>query len=402
MIAINIKLTTIKMHHLDYKTLSIEKIHKSRHINEWLTQFEESEKTLAITMLTKLKFVSRDTYAQWLQEEISKNTIDNTKYAFYSIRKLDTDQTNEFIPYWDNDGCVIDRPGESQGSEDFIYSLISNFTRGRDNLYDHPSIQTLKENRIKNLILIDDAIGSGKRVYSFINSMLNNRTLKSWWSLGLINFHIYSFIRNSQASDIIIKKVIGSDHSSRVYRKSSKISFYSKYGYSDNLENRWGEHIQEIINLCTRNNKIQNWARKGYGGVMSNLIFYHSVPNNIPGIFWFEGRWNPLFPKRTMPDWIISLLENNFAEAPQAIPQQVIDILMLIKKGYVSKSSLSMALDIDINLLNYFLDKCITLNLLVEDTLRLTTVGRDFLYNNQKTIPKWNKDLYIPKSWCSG
>ncbi|WP_444978709.1 hypothetical protein [Acinetobacter lactucae] len=74
---------------------------------------------------------------------------------------------------------------------------------------------------------------------------------------------------------------------------------------------------------------------------------------------------------------------------------------MLIKKGYISKSSLCMALDIDINLLNYFLDKCISLKLLVKDTLRLTTVGKDFLHKNQKTIPKWNKDLYIPNSWCS-
>lgn len=389
------------MHHLDYKTLSVEKIQRSERINEWLNQFQESDKTLAITMLTKLKFVSRDTYAQWLLEEISKNTIDNNKYAFYSIRKLDKDQLDTFIPYWDNDGCVIDRPGESQGSEDFIYSLISNVTRGRDNLYDHASIQILKENRIKNLILIDDAIGSGKRVYSFINSMLDNKTLKSWWSLGLINFHIYSFTRKSQAPEIIIKKVLGSDHSSRIYRKSSKIKFYSKYGYSNNLENRWGEYTQEILNLCTHNKEIPRWARKGFGDVMSNLIFYHSVPNNIPGIFWFGRRWNPLFPNRTLPDWIINLLENNSGAASQQIPSQVLDILMLIKKGYISKSSLCMALDIDINLLNYFLDKCISLKLLVKDTLRLTTVGRDFLHKNQKTIPKWNKDLYIPNSWCS-
>lgn len=389
------------MHHSDYKILTIEKIQRSNHIKEWLTQFEESDRNLAITMLTKLKFVSRDTYAQWLQGEISKNIVDNTKYAFYSVRKLDIDENNTFISYWDNNGCVTDRPGESQGSEDFIYSLISNFTRGKENLYDHPSLQTLKKNRIKNLILIDDAIGSGKRVYSFINSMLNNKTMKSWWSLGLINFQIYSFIRNSKAPNIIIENVIGSDHSSRIYRKSSKISFYSKYGYSDNLENRWGEHTQKIINLCTHNKRIQGWARKGYGEVMSNLIFYHSVPNNIPGVFWFEGKWIPLFPRRTLPDWIIHLLENNVAEVPTTIPSQVTDILMLIKQGYVSKSSLSMALDIDINLLNYYLSKCIDLNLLVKDTLRLTNIGRDFLYKNKKTIPKWNQDLYIPTSWCS-
>ncbi|WP_155860358.1 hypothetical protein [Acinetobacter sp. Root1280] len=392
------------MHYQDFKKLTFEKIHGSSDINIWLNQFNESDKNLALIMLSKLRFVSRDTYAQWLQEEVSRNTLNDTKYAFYSIRKLDEDETNTFIPYWnDATGCVIDRSGQSLGSEDFVYSLISSITRERDYLYDHPPLSTLKENRIKNLILIDDAIGSGKRVYSFINSMLINKTFKSWWSLGLINFHIYSFMRNSNAPKNIIKNIVGSDHSSRTYKKSSKIIFYGKYTYSDNLHKRWGENVQEILTLCTQNKKIPNWANKGFGKVMSNLVFYHSVPNNIPGIFWFDGgdNWSPLFPGRTIPNWMTFLLENSTEENQQIIPFQIVDILKLINKGYVSKSSLASALDIDMSLLNYYLEKCINLNLLNGNTLRITAIGRNFLHNHPKPIPKWNQDLYIPNSWCS-
>lgn len=117
------------------------------------------------------------------------------------------------------------RPASSQGSEDFIYSLISSYRKAHNNLFEHCSLDELRENKIKNLVLIDDAIGSGERVYSFINSMLNNKTFKSWWSLGLINFHVYSFTRNTNAQSNIIKNVIGSDHSTRKHRKSKKFIF---------------------------------------------------------------------------------------------------------------------------------------------------------------------------------
>lgn len=135
---------------------------------------------------------------------------------------------------------------------------------------------------------------------------------------------------------------------------------------------------------------------------MSNIVFYHSIPNNIPGMFWYSSEnWTPIFPNRTLPQWVQDLIENKVVEKSQITPKQVIDILELIQKGYISKTSLIMKLDIDISLLNYFLEKCITLNFLYRDTLRLTTIGRDFLHKNQKTIPKWNQDLYIPSSWCS-
>ena len=84
------------MNNQDYQNLSIEKIYRSRDIQEWLSQFDEDEKELALLMLSKLKFVSRDTYASWLQTEIVK-LIPNIKYALYSVRKLEEDENKKFL-----------------------------------------------------------------------------------------------------------------------------------------------------------------------------------------------------------------------------------------------------------------------------------------------------------------
>ena len=56
-------------------------------------------------MLSKLKFVSRDTYASWLQTEIVK-LIPNIKYALYSVRKLEEDENKKFLPYWNDLGEI--------------------------------------------------------------------------------------------------------------------------------------------------------------------------------------------------------------------------------------------------------------------------------------------------------
>ena len=53
-----------------------------------------------------------------------------------------------------------------------------------------------------------------------------------------------------------------------------------------------------------------------------------------------------------------------------------------------------MKLDIDISLLNYFLEKCITLNFLYRDTLRLTTIGRDFLHKIKNYSKMESRPLY--------
>ena len=54
------------------KNLSPLMIDTSLDIQEWLSQFHESQRTTAKLLLSRLQFVSRDVYSAWLREVVEK------------------------------------------------------------------------------------------------------------------------------------------------------------------------------------------------------------------------------------------------------------------------------------------------------------------------------------------
>lgn len=390
------------------KKLTPFKIDTSPEINEWLSQFPENKKPIAKLLLSRLKFVSRDSYSEWLNQIIVSKIDNSSNVALYSIRKL-TQESDSKIVYWDKDRQPIRRPGDSLGSEDLVYSLISNLARlYKDNLLDHPSLIKLKSKRIRDYILIDDSIGSGDRVVEFINSMLNHPTFLSWWSLGWVKIHIISFARTVEAEKNILMNIKGSTSSKRKIKKSSKITFMSKIVYQrSDLHHRWGENYEQIYELCKTQKKIRSWARLGYGNVFSNIIFYHSVPNNIPGVIWFENsNWKSLMPHRALPLWLINLLDFDDSDSQSysvtKLSSELLSVIKLIKKGIRNSKSIAQRLDIDAKYTKDLLQHMVTMGLITENT-RLTSKGLDIFhklsYNNY--LHSWDFNLYIPSSWCA-
>lgn len=387
-----------------FKHLSVDKIESSPEITQWLSQFNDNQKPIAKIMLSKLTFISRDEFTRWLRKIISKLPEENA-IAFYSVRKLN----NTGNTYWDSRGNVISRPGHSQGSEDLVYSIISNIVRSSKNKYlDHPSIIELKGLKVRNYVLIDDSIGSGERVSEFINAMLSHPTFLSWWSLGLVRITLISFARTMGSEARIINAIRGSDHGCRKFRKSEKIEFISKFVYHEKwLESRWGKNYSDVLSLCYNHKKIPKWARLGYGEVLSNIVFYHSVPNNTPGIFWFsDKKWQGLMPERAIPNWLLDLLDNdvhNGKENSSPLSPEIVKLLDLIKCGVRDKSSISMRLNVDYSYVNDLIQYAEKLGLLTAET-RLSKVGLNTLINAkleyEQKKSEWDFSLYIPTSWC--
>lgn len=281
------------------KALSPVAIEASPEIQRWVAQFSGEQRATAKLMLSRLKFVSRDDYSAWLRRVVAA-LPDGKVYALYSVRKLEGG-----LPLWNEGGEIAARPGGSLGSEDLVYSLVANLARANpQTLLDHSSLGELRAKKVHEYLLIDDSIGSGDRVAGFINAMLGHPTFLSWWSFGLIKIHIVSFVRTREAETKIISKIRGSDHGKRKYRKSSKVEFTSEMVYqTDWLESLWGENYEQVIQLCRSQTKIPKWARLGYGDVQANIVFYHSVPNNIPGALWFTNdKWKGLMPGRSIPE----------------------------------------------------------------------------------------------------
>jgi len=140
---------------------------------------------------------------------------------------------------------------------------------------------------------------------------------------------------------------------------------------------------------------------------MSNIVFYHSVPNNIPGILHrsIKGKWEPLFPERSIPGWLIQLFNtssNSNSNSDITITEEIKQLLLHIKRGVRNKTSLALRMDCDNKLIKELLQKVIHVGFITEKHF-LTEAGLKFLYKNNIidtiNINKFDYSLYIPNSW---
>lgn len=389
---------------VDLKHLTIEMIEDSPEVQSWLRLFPEDRRAAAVGLLTHLQFVPRDAYSEWLKSTLRNISV--KPCALYAVRKFKKD----FPCIWDQNGKLVGRPSSSLGSEDLVHSVISNLKKSNSTFYlDHPSLENLRTAKVHNIVLIDDSIGSGDRVASFIEKMMSSKTFLSWWSFGLVRIQIVSFTRTYEAETRIIHSTKGSDHPLRKNRKSKKFNFISYLVYNKcNFSSRWGENYQSIIDLCNSITAIPADRRMGYDSAMTNTVFYHSVPNNIPGMLWFENeRWNPLFPRRSVPEWLPSLLEGITSHTSQRTTERVSEgllaILRFTKRGIRHKATLAREMGLDIHVLEQILSRGRDAGFLTVGN-RLTKAGLKVVWEEKQESAGefFDRSLYIPQSWCVG
>lgn len=359
-------------------------------------------------MLMRLHFVSSDEYAAWLRQELENRL--SSPIAVFAIRKFD----RSVKCIWDDSGEVVERPAQSQGSEDLVHSVIANVKKNaKDNLLDHPSLDDLKKSKVRNLVLIDDSIGSGSRVKSYIQRMLSNPKFLSWWNYGFIRLHVVAFARTVEGQELITSAVGGSNHHKRKFPISTKLQFAGLYCYPKRpLRQRWGpawQHVRDAARSCSR---IPANRRLGFDGTMANFVFFHSVPNNIPGVLWFDREgWKPLFPQRSLPSWAVELLlDKNAAmgahertvSVSHQDPPEVLSVLGIVKSGYRIESRIAWRAGLDTKVTSEILSKLRTSGLISLEN-RLTEAGNRMLKqpNKETHVAQKSGVLYIPTQWCA-
>ena len=398
-----------------FQTLTLSHIDSSPEITTWLSQFKSEEDRLtAKHMLLRLRFVSSDSFSVWLKQTLAEFSIEE-KHAIFAVRKLVDPQgrKDSKLTYFDEQGCAPKRPSGSQGSEDLVNSVIANHLKNTalsQVFFDHPSIEIIRSEKIRHLILVDDSIGSGSRIVEFINALLANKIFRSWWSFGWIKITVISYARNSSAAGYIYKNVHEGSKPNRKFRNKDKISFSSAYVYkSEWMEQNWGEKYAEIHRLCEKTTVVSKNYRLGYKKSFSNIIFFHSVPNNIPGVLHFNrpSKWHALMPNRSMPNWLMQLLSAAVV-APklsqkQSLTPELQQLLQLIKSGIRAESTLALRLNLDVFYAQQLVEQAINFGLLTEQK-RLTDDAQERLHNlkKQMLLEKFNYELYIPTSWRVG
>ncbi|MBK0123549.1 hypothetical protein IAE30_07305 [Pantoea sp. S61] len=261
----------------------------------WLSQFSHNQEDYetASKLLSRCCFVSKaefdaamlsgfDYYfgnigkvAFFIEREFKKK--DNIPQRMFSVDKIKHPSRRRYIRR--ANGAAL-HPVYSLrlnkhiiGSEALMTHLTTMKCRSRrwtGTFYLHPSVEEFRKRKIKNIVLVTDLIGTGKRITEMLNSFWKVETIKSWASLKYIQFYIYCYSCTKDA-----KRIIKSHPANPIIK-----SFCITPTIKDSFE------IQDqvkIIDLC-RNYASNSDTPLGYDNSGILMSFAHSIPNNIPSI----------------------------------------------------------------------------------------------------------------------
>ena len=341
---------------------------------KWLAQFDLLDQGAAIRLANSLTLVSHTEFERNLVDKIREtaSSVDGVVSVF-AIRKLSA--------------------SSNQGSEVRVANIIRNICRSDpEKFLNHPEIRSMREAKCRAIVLVDDFIGSGDRVWGFLNGFWLKPTITSWLSLKYIEFHVVVYSGTEDG----INRV--SEHKSK-----PQISIYRDTPTFRSMP--WSKETKdEVDKLCEKYGRISNKNRKkmwwGYNKGMTTLVFEHGCPNNTPSILWEPGfkdsAWIGLFPNRTISSSTLSVFppeivrgdplqvlqdvgQTKLANSVSLLRrgemgQTILLLLALVAKGQRKHSTLCFATGLNSQECERILEKCIKWQFLTPQK-RLTKRG---------------------------
>ena len=304
----------------------------------------------------------------------------------------------------------------NQGVEIKTTNIIRGLCSSNSKKYlNHPTLESLRENRSDAIVFVDDFIGSGNRVRDFLDSFWLERTIVSWLSGKQIKFYVVTYSGTEEGISHTGK------HKSKpqihIHRDAPKFNSFSWNNYKK-------ENIKE---LCREHGSIINKKRENvwsnYKEEMVTMVFDHGRPDNTPAILWesdFRGSdWSGLFPNHTISSSVISIFP---PEIVKGYPVQVLQeneqwkqvnsggllrkmillVLDLISKGQRKSSTISCVTGLDIKNCEYLIRECIEWSFITAQR-RITCKGLDKLNATRKLRTRQSfrfdrgTDYYYPK-----
>lgn len=275
----------------------------------WLGNFQPEERHAAGLLINSIRVISSTSFRAYLTELLIQSISEfETPVVFYPVRELP-----KYLPKPQSppkrkveveltpDGDAIpllplDDPFEPlPGSEGIVGNIIRDVVGYRPNYTVASSpktLQKLREIRPRTVVLADDYSGTGTRVTEYVDSWMRNPTIRSWYSYGLIRFHIVLIA----ASGVALEKMKKHPRIVSVRYRELAADFGAAT-WSD-------EERDKITALCIKYAYNSRWEL-GYKSAAGLLVMQHTVPNNLPAILWQttskrKSNWNPLFAARRM------------------------------------------------------------------------------------------------------
>lgn len=380
----------------------------------WLSQFKGGDALLAKSLLNSLTLVSVTKFETGLIKSIEKIGITaKGKIALFPIKKNKPRNYDE-----------LKTKRDQHGSEGRIAHLLTNQERKNPRKYiATPTVECMKAEKVSDIVLVDDILGSGKRVVTSWKNSINQdyqkqKTVNSWLSYKKVKLWVVSYAAYTSAMKFAVQSIAPLNKNRIIV--SLKLSAKSTL---------WNDRFRDIcVNYGTLTNK--SGAALGYGFLRCTLIFQHGCPNNCPAILWANGKnWNGIFPNRSISHSFYPCFDNPscnegieslFNAGQQQLALNLLDsfenkgkvkdsLNILVILGLLSKRikdhNLSTYTSFNNDEIELIIDTCVKSGLIKKD-LKLTDLGKEILqkYSSTKinhemneTIHKKDKDsFYVP------
>jgi hypothetical protein len=265
----------------------------------WLKQFPLVDQEVGRQLLRSLRLVSHTKFEVTIAEVLTD------LFAELSSENVALFNVTESPNHEDDDGPPRRVAG---GSADRIRSLNENFAR----LYGprvqaHPTVHSMRAQKIKNVVLIEDFIGTGRRLTTYLRDEMSP-TVKSWISWGWTQLWIVAYGGLESGIQTVANRGYQlSEGRIRLATPSQKP----------------GQYLSPLmLGFCKAQAQRTHRGHMamGFGAGAVGMIFEHSCPNNAPVVLWSEGRkYQPLFPNRGIPDELKLLFSQEDLNRPSSV-----------------------------------------------------------------------------------
>ncbi len=272
----------------------------------WIAQFRVDDQVMAGRLLDALKLVPYDEFIEQLKKRIL-DTCDKTEgvialFAEREVSKGKNSVPNRLYkePYrkWGRRAYGMGpqpvKPTNNckliVGSEGIVSWLISEICMENPNKFiSHPSPDQIRKKKVRKFVLVTDILGSGNRVYEYLESVWRVASVKSWSSLKYVSFGVVAFT-GTEAGIKIVKNHKSKTSIDVVIPCPTIVTEFDEITSS------------RIKEMCiyydpVDNDRIESLGYKGSGAL---IAFSHGCPNNVPRLLYKPGRksWKPIFSKR--------------------------------------------------------------------------------------------------------
>lgn len=272
--------------------------HDHPRVINWLGNFHSEERDTARLLIDGLKLISETDLRQHLGGLVaSLITSLPGPVAAFPVREVAKEDSAHAEG---REGAyAVFEPG-LPGSEAIVGNVLTGLVRAPSNrgrLLGELDLGSLRDARVRTILLVDDFSGSGKRLADFARALRRHSTIRSWSSYHWVDVHVAAYATTRTATRRL-EGIFGKDHVHIVHAAPTIA------GTSWTPEQR--ADVEALCHAYT--SKRQSAMALGFRDSAAMIAFEHTAPNNLPHILWkVKPGWNSLFEGKTVPGDLLGL-----------------------------------------------------------------------------------------------